>query len=495
MTTHEAARADWRAALVSAIEHEDPLLFATGVLGFLMPGEPNPGQRPQLEAWQVTALKKFRRAWRRRFERPGRLSIRAGHGVGKSCFLAVCILYVLVCAGPDTKVPVVANSQDQLRDALWPEIAKWIARLPDEVRDALEWQKERVVVREAPESAFAVARTASVHRPEALQGIHARNVLAIFEEASGIPEQTVESGIGTLSTPGAVAIACGNPTRASGFFHATHTRLRDVWDTMAVSSLDVPRARGHVEDVIRLYGKDSNKYRVRVLGEFPTHDDDVVIPLEWVEAARGRDVAISHCWPVWGVDVARFGDDRTVLAKRQGNTLLEPPIAWSKLDGPQVAGRIIAEYERTATDRQPREICVDVIGVGSSVVDHLRLPGSPVRHIVTAVNVAEAAPNDEGAHRLRDELWWRAREWFASRACTIPAAGCEGLIAELTTPTYDFTVLGKRVVESKDEYKRRIGQSSDAADAFIMTFAGGTHLREPTRRWRDEGAAASPWAA
>src|SRR5262245_24882243 len=108
----------WEIAWHHATTKGDPLAFATGVLGFLMPGDPNPNARPQLEAWQVTALKKFGHAWRHRFEANCRLSIRSGHGVGKTCFLSILILFTLLCGGHDTKNPVVANRQNQLRDGI-----------------------------------------------------------------------------------------------------------------------------------------------------------------------------------------------------------------------------------------------------------------------------------------------------------------------------------------------------------------------------------------
>lgn len=472
-------------AWAQAVKQGDALVFATGVLGFLMPDDANPDSRPQLEPWQVIALQKFSAAWRNRFTRPGRLSIRSGHGVGKSCFLSVLVLFVLLCGGPDSKVPVVANSQDQLRDGLWPEIAKWIRELPPPLRENVEWAKERVTIKTDPEGAFAVARTASKHRPEALQGIHAKTVLAIFEEASGIPEETIEAGAGALSTPGAMAVAVGNPTRASGFFHATHTRLRAEWDTMVVSSEDVPRARGHIETIVNLYGKDSNKYRVRVLGQFPTRDDDTVIPLELVEAAKGRQVAPLAYWPIWGVDVARFGDDRSTLAKRAANVLLEPPKEWRNLDTTQVAGRIKAEIDATSAEMWPKEVLVDVIGYGAGVVDQLinvcRLPSAyGIR--VRGINVSEAASSSDEYMRLRSELWFKGRKWFSQADTAIPVDGCDTLIAELTAPTYDFTVQGKILVESKADIKKRGLPSSDVADALLLTFAG---TPEPRRKGRD----------
>jgi hypothetical protein len=250
---------------------------------------------------------------------------------------------------------------------------------------------------------------------------------------------------------------------------------------MRVSSEDVPRARGHIQSIINLYGKDSNKYRVRVLGEFPDKDDDVVIPLEWIESSKGRKVLPSHVYPVWGCDAARFGDDRITLLKRQGNTLLKPPIIWRNMDGGQVAGRIVAEYRATPIDERPRAICVDVIGYGASVVDFLNrdpeLAADDV-HIVS-VNVAESDPGDGLNHRLRDALWWKGREWFQGRDVCIRTdhlnsdemAVIEELVGELAVPTYDFTAAGKRIVQPKSEMKADTGKSPDLADGFLLTFA------------------------
>lgn len=479
----------WQAGLVKSAQNCDALIFATDVLGFLMPGVDNPEHEPQLEVWQVTALQKFSKQWRTRNKRKPRLSIRSGHGIGKTCLLAIIILFVLFVSGPDTKIPVVANSQDQLRDGLWAELAKWITRLPPTLRSEIEWQKEKVVMKAAPEQSFAVRRTASKHRPEALQGIHAKTVLVIFEEASGIPEETIEAGAGTLSTRGAGIIAVGNPTRSSGFFWKTHNspEMRDIWETMVVSSTEVPRAQGHVDDIIAMYGRNSNRFRVRVLGEFPLADDDTVISLQDALDAKGRDVARSWCYPIWGVDVGRHGDDPSTLLKRQGNTLIDVPKVWRNMDGPQVAGRIIAEYKATPNEDKPKRINVDIIGVGSSVYDHLRLAGSPCRHIVTGVNVAESPSCSDLDRKLRDELWFKGRAWFAAKDCCIPddlaktseeIAIIEQLITELTTVTYDFDDNGKRVVERKKDMKARLGHSPDLADGLLLTFYGGSFPRE-----------------
>lgn len=476
----------WADAWLNSVR--DPWLFATGVLGYLPAGAPNPDGLDQLEAWQDKYLREFYLDAEGKPTNEPRHSTRAGHGVGKGTALAILALWFPLTHF-DSKAVLTANSQDQLRDNNWPEIRKQARKLPPDLAAMIEISEERLYVKAAPEMAFVVRRTASVNNPEALQGIHAKFVLYLVDEASGIPDIVFEVAQGSMSTPGAAACLFSNPTRARGFFFDTHHKLRKRWRTTVVSSEDVPRARGHIEEIIEGYGKGSNRYRVRVLGEFPTSDDDTVISLELVLAASKRTVERRAVRPVWGVDVGRFGDDASALAKRQGNALVEPVKEWMGLDTMQLVGRIVEEYRRTDEDMLPTEICVDVIGIGSGVVDRLQELGLPVY----AVNVAESAAVDDKFARLRDELWWRGRTWFEAKDCHIPA-GCEKLIGELTTVTYDFASSGKLVVESKREMRKRGLQSPNLADAFLNTFATVDRKREPLRRHRPSNGG-SAWAA
>jgi len=490
--------------------HRNPWLFAVGVLGFL-PYDP---ELALLTPEEFTAKcghdAVMLEEWQDKFLRPEyfftdpngvpsdnpRHSVRAGHGVGKGVILAILALWHPLCHY-DAKCVLTANSQDQLKTNNWPEIRKWSRRLPEPLYQQIQIDEETLYVKAQPEMAFVVRRTASKHNPEALQGVHAKHVLYLADEASGIFDLVFEIAQGSLSTKGAIAVLFSNPTRTTGFFADTQKKLRHIWKCLRVSCEDVPRARGHIQEIIDTYGKDSNRYRVRVLGEFPNKDDDTVIPLEDIESARGRNVETTAVYPVWGLDIARFGDDRTVLTKRQGNTLLEPPITWRNLRTTQIAGRIIDEYRRTMNDMQPMEICIDVLNMGAGVVDILEEAGSPLRGKITAVNVTETKGISPLNYRLRDELWWRGREWFEAKNCKIPEKGCEDLIAELSTPTYTFTGGGQRVVMRKDEMKKDLGFSPDIADSFLLSLAAGVYPREPDRhrRFSHRPVNRDPWSA
>lgn len=433
----EATILRWRA--------EGPALFAQEALG----AEP--------DEWQWEASRKLAKG--------RRLSIRSGHGVGKTAFFAWTVLWFLCCFFP-AKVPCTAPTSHQLSDILWAEIAKWHRvlreRLPD-LGDEFEWTSEKFFLKSHPQESFAVARTSRPENPEALQGFHSENILFLIDEASGVAEEVFQVAEGALSSDGAFVAMAANPTRTQGYFYDSHHKMRGSWQTMQVDGENVGRvSKQYVADMAKKYGAESAIYRIRVKGEFAGTPDGV-IPLDLIQPATTRD--IKAVGPLrWGVDVARFGDDLSALAKRKGNALLEPVKTWGGKDTMQVAGLIKLEYDQA--NPKPQAICIDVIGLGAGVVDRLKEQGLPV----VGVNVAESPAVKDQYMRMRDELWFAAREWFARRDCVIP--NDEDLIGELTLPTFTVLSNGKKQVEPKDKLKERAA-SPDRADAFCLTFAPG----------------------
>ena len=422
-----------------------PALFAQEVLG----------ANPTEQQWQGSkALVEKRRA-----------SIRSGHGTGKSSFMAWCVLWFLSSYFP-AKVPCTAPTSHQLEDVLWSEIAKWHRAMTERfpaLGGELEWSSGAFRLKAAPNEAFAVARTSRPEKPEALQGFHAENILFLIDEASGVAESVFQVAEGALSTEGAYVVMAANPTRQEGYFYDSHHKMRERWAALHWSGEDSPNvSKSYIDDMRAKYGIDSPIYQVRVLGNFVTAEDGV-IPLELCESAKARDVAPTNGNIVWGLDVARFGNDSTAIAKRRGNTQMEPTREWFGKDTMQTAGLIKKEYDEAIT--RPVSINVDVIGIGAGVVDRLKELGLPVR----GVNVAESASVSDRYSRLRDELWFRGREWLAARDCRL--ADDDALIAELTTAKYSLLSNGKIKVEGKDEMKKRGVTSPNRADAFLLTFA------------------------
>ena len=395
-----------------------------------------------------------------------RISVRSGHGVGKSTAASWAMLWYLLTRYP-VKVVVTAPTSSQLFDALFAEIKRWVKEMDPALQELLEVKSDRIELRPSPTEAFISARTSRAEQPEALQGIHSDNVMLVADEASGVPEAVFEAAAGSMSGHAAVTILLGNPVRSSGYFYETHNRLRDEWFTLHVNCEKSRRvSKEFVREMAIKYGEESNAYRVRVLGEFPLSDDDTMIPFSVVEQAMNRDIEVDQFAPMtYGIDVARFGSDKSALAKKKGNVITEVK-KWQGLDLMQLVGAIKAEYDAEETEDRPIAIYVDSIGLGSGVVDRLRELDLPV----FGINVSESPAMKGSYMNLRAELWGKMKHWLEQRGCALPKE--DDLLADLTAPRYSFSSSGKLRIESKDEMKKRGLASPDMADACILTLAG-----------------------
>ncbi len=425
---------------------DDPVLFVTEVLG----ATPYDYQAEFLNAIATGERK---------------MSVRSGHGTGKSTSASWAMLWYVLLRFPN-KVVVTAPTSSQLFDALFAELKRWINELPPHLQQLLNVKSDRVELTSAAAEAFISARTSRAETPEALAGVHSENVLLVVDEASGVPEKVFEAAAGSMSGHSATTILLSNPTRSSGTFYESQTRMSKSWWTRRWSCVDSPLVSEEFVDEMReRYGEDSNAFRIRVLGEFPLADDDTIIPFHLAESAIHRDIELTpDIKPIWGLDVARFGTDKTALCKRYGSVVTEIR-AWQGLDLMQTVGRVMAEYEGLSPSTRPSEILVDSIGVGGGVVDRLRELGAPVR----GINVSEAPAMGHTYMNLRSELWFKAKGWLEDRSCKLPKD--EQLLAELTAIRYSFTSSGKMKAESKDEMRKRGLKSPDLADALCLTMA------------------------
>lgn len=401
------------------------------------------------------------------------ISVASGHGVGKGWLLALLAIHHVLTRFPQ-KTICTAPSAGQLYQALWNDIKIFVNRLPPVLKETLEVRADSIHLADAPNESFIAARTSRADQPEAMQGIRSEGwTLVLGDEASGIPDTVFEAGRGSMSGFRVTTILTGNPIRTAGFFYDTHHRLKDRWATLNVSCRDIPHITpDYIEECKQLYGEDSARFAYRVLGQFPTADEETLIAAELVEGAKLRDVEpIAGAKVVWGLDVARSGADRSALAKRQANVLLEPVKTYTERDLMRLCGRIIAEFQATPRHQRPVELCIDVIGIGAGVVDRLRevgpdqLPGCAVR----GINVAEAPPVAGPYVNLRSALWHEYRDWYAGRDVRIPDD--ERLIAQTVAAKAQFTSAGKIKMESKDDMKKRGLPSPDEADAVVLTFA------------------------
>jgi hypothetical protein len=432
---------------------DDRVLFAYKAIGF-----------KKLDPQQEDIL--------RELDKADHVSVKAGHDTGKTTTEAICALHYL-STRPECRVVCTAPSKHQLNDILWAEISHQLGMMKKtEVgrifETNLDWKKETVVNVLSPATWFAAARTATKDNTESLQGFHGPYVLRIVDEASGVTDpafETLEGATGRLETK---SLSCGNPTRRDGQFYRMFNEDKEFYRTFTMSCLKSSIANPrYAARMLRKYGATSNFYRIRVLGEFPLSDPDTYIPLHWCEAARYRDIPPQTNYEkVFGVDVARSGNDRSVIAVRQGD-IFQPYHVMHYSD----TMKVVAAVSKLANEQKPKTIFIDIIGIGAGVYDRLKELGYPV----IAVNVSETISMEfpERYERLRDELWGKMRDWLEIGRGRIWDNEDSDLIGELSAPKAKYTASGKIKIESKDELRARVPGlgSPDIADAHIMTFA------------------------
>jgi phage terminase large subunit len=395
-----------------------------------------------------------------------RISVRSGHGVGKTTVLAWIIIW-WICTRFPQKTICTAPTEKQLFDALAAETKAWITKLQPSLQAQFMVLSESIEFKAAPDESFVSFRTSRPDKPEAMAGVHSDNVLLIGDEGSGIPEQVYEAGAGSMSGHNAVTILAGNPIRGTGYFYRTFNENRAYWYNVQISCVNHPRVSpDFVAQIRNDYGELSNQYRVRVLGEFPLADDDTIIPAALIDAALDRDVAPINVREIWGLDVGRFGSDPSALARRKGNVMVKPVEERRGYDTMRLVGWVKSEYDAKLPSDKPSDILVDVIGIGAGVVDRLSELGLPVR----GINVAEAPSIfDDRYLNQRAELWWKGKAWFEEKNSSL--RGDVETAKELKEPKMLYSSSGKLQAESKEMMRRRGVKSPNRADAFLLTLA------------------------
>lgn len=417
-----------------------------------------------------------------------RVSVRGPHGLGKSATSALAILWFALtreAAGRDWKCVTTAGAWRQLERYLWPEIHKWARMLRWDAmgREPLDERAELLTlnIKLRFGSAFAVASD----NPELIEGAHADSVMYVFDESKAISANTFDAAEGAFSGADdesgteAYALAMSTPGEPNGRFYDIHRRapgLDDWWARHVTLEEAIAAGRVSREWAQRRKAqwRDSAVYYNRVLGEFHSSDEDGVIPLAWIELANER-------WRAWddagrpavdglravGVDVARTGADKTVLGLRYGFHLTELRHTV-KEDTMQTTGRV-----KGVVDANPKmQAVVDVIGIGAGVVDRLR----EQRIQVEGFNASEGTNRKDRSRELgfvncRSAAWWGMREILDPASGIDVALPPEDMLTgDLTAPHWRVMSGGKIRVESKDDIRKRIGRSTDDADAAVMAF-------------------------
>jgi len=394
------------------------------------------------------------------------VAVSSGRGIGKSLVAAFTIWWFL-CTRYKPQVPTTAPTASTLNDVLWSRLADCYDRLSPVFKSQFVMTSDRIYHINFKKQWFAVARTARAENPEALQGFHADHMLLVADEAAGIPENTLTSALNSFTQPENYGLLISNPNRLSGMFYDIFHSI-NKWHTLTFSAEDSPLvSQEWLDSMAQQYGKDSGVYDIHVRGRFPTSENSTLIDLYKLEEATKREVEVEG-QVYWGVGVARFGDDKSALCIRRGNSVLSIE-TFSKKSTMELVG-IIANRYRT-TEEKPVSIFVDVIGVGGGVVDRLAELNLPV----VSVNVGNRSNEPDKYMRLRDELWDKFKQWINSDMVSIPPD--RELIQQSAAIRFKFDSSGKMQIERKEDFKKRNPRlgSPDLADAVCLTFYEGNN--------------------
>jgi hypothetical protein len=224
--------------------------------------------------WQQTlVLMGIEKAVQGKGKLPRHFSTKSGHGIGKSAMTAWIVIWFLYCYFM-SQVAFTAPTAGQMHDVLWKELAIWINRIKDEtVKEVFNWQHDYIRIRYEEESWFARAKTSTKENTEALAGVHADHVLIGADEASGVADQIYNTAEGALTSGNVFVFLISNPTKTSGYFFDSHNKNRSDWQRFTFNCEESPVVdRGYVKRQAKRHGVNSDEYRIRVKGIFPSED-------------------------------------------------------------------------------------------------------------------------------------------------------------------------------------------------------------------------------
>lgn len=458
----------------------DPLGFVRWAFPWAEEGSPL-ARAAGPEGWQAETLRSIGdRLQHQSGNGPGEpvlIAVASGHGVGKSALVAWLVIWAMATAD-NTRGVVTANTEIQLKTKTWAELAKWFRLSRVRRRFRLTGTALQAKDAEAAKSWRIDMVPWSLNQTESFAGLHNQGlrIVLVFDEASAIPDPVWEVAEGALTDQDTEIIwaVFGNPTQAAGRFRECFGRRRHRWLTRHVDSRESGLTnKEQLNNWIQDYGEDSDFIRVRVKGEFPRSSSRQFIGTDMVDGARLRS-----CEPdpeaarIMGVDVARFGDDQSVILIRQGDRLDGEIRRFRGIDLMQLA----AHVDALITEQQPDAVFVDGAGIGGGVIDRLRQLGRRVHD----VNGGEAARRPREYLNRRAEMWARMRHWLKTGDIPDDAA----LAADLAGPEYGFDAKGRIQLERKEDMKRRGLASPDAGDALALTFAdfAAVHLETAAHR-------------
>lgn len=448
----------------------DPVAFVRECFGV----EPDPWQLEALEAFPINR----------------RLALQAAKGPGKTALLAWLIWNFML--NENANIAACSISGDNLRNNLWKELAIWRDRCLW-IKQAFEMTATRIFVPDTDDNQyertwFCEARTWAKSADEGVQalslaGLHSKYCMAVLDESGSMPDAMMVAAEGVLAnviegdgSRGHI-VQAGNPTTLSGPLYRAASRERSLWHVICITgdpddAQRSPRiSKIWAQEQIQKYGKDNPWVLVNVFGRFPPSSLTALIGPDEVRAAIGRHLyahQYNFAAKIIGVDVARYGDDSSVIWPRQGLAAFEPTV-MRNADSNDGGSRV----ETMAQEWDADAVMVDATGgFGSGWIDSLALMGRTAMEVLF-----QGKPIESKFGNKRAEMIWNLVQWIKTGGALPPCESSDRLLEELTEIQYCFKQ-DKIYIEEKDQIKSRLGRSPDYSDALACTFAFPVSPRE-----------------
>lgn len=413
----------------------------------------------QLDAQQIELVTKAHKT-------DARVAVKSCQGAGKTATLVWLSLYYLLTL-EDCRILIASPSAQQLHRVFHSELLKWQSKMAAPFKDFFEIMKETFYIKGKPYQMASLV-TASVANQENLAGGHSKSYVVMVDEASGLEEKSFDTLLGTLgSSDNAKFILTSNPVRNAGRFYEIFARENERWDRLTFNAFDSAQCKGSwIKDIEAMYGKDDDNYKIRVLGDFGVMGQAQFFKADVVELAQRNTLEFSQYHnfaKVIGCDVARYGDDSTVLVLRQGPKLLDIR-EFKNLSTMEVAAKVVAMQN----EHMAAQIYVDSIGVGAGVYDRLEELHLPVSEVI----VSQKPTDPRRYANLRSQLYGNTNEWLENGA-DIPLSS--ELSSQLNGTVYTHNTKMQIQLMSKKDIKKSGLPSPDIVDALALTFADGAY--------------------
>lgn len=415
------------------------------------------------DPWQDEVLKAF--------PHKPRIALKASKGPGKSC-LEAWLAWNFLLTRPHPKIAATSISGDNLRDGLWTEMAKWRQASPL-IKETFVWQKERIFAKDHPDTWWMAARQWSKSADPSslgntLAGLHADYIMFILDESGGFPDAIMASAEAALSSciEGHI-VQAGNPTHLEGPLYRACTSERDQWHVVEITSdpdnpLRSPRVKVEwAREQIKAYGRDNPWVLVNVFGQFPPSSFNALIGPDEIKQAfarRYREPDFERQPRVLGVDVARFGDDSSIIFPRQGLQAFKP-LQYRNVNGTQGAELCLRKWN----DFQADAVFIDNTGgFGASWIDNLiRVGKDPI-----GIHFSGESSNPQYFNK-RTEMAFDLVSWIKRGGALPELPEVEKALSQTT-----YTFKGEKLLlEPKEDVKMKLGFSPDHLDALMLTFA------------------------